>query len=323
MRAIELHEWGGTEVLQLRDIPIPEPRHGEVLIRVSTAGMNFADTQARRNLYLVRYELPFVPGMEVAGVVERDGGGFTAGQRVAALCQTGGYAEFVVVPAPVVVPIPDGVSDAQALAVMLQGLTAWHLYHTVARATGGESVVVVAAAGGVGSLAVQLGKSIRAKRVIGLASTEEKRSLALDLGADAALDHRRDDLVEAIIDANDGNRVDLVFEMAGGRLFDQLMKTLAPLGRMVTYGVATREVNQVPTGTLIGRSHSIQGFWLIHTLAYPELVGPPIAELFERVLSGDLRVIESETYPLSNVRRAHEDVEAGRTAGKVLLDPAA
>jgi NADPH2:quinone reductase len=146
-----ISEWGGPEVLELvEDAPVPEADEHHVLVRVTRAGVNFADTHARENSYLARYELPLVPGAEIAGVVERDGGGFTAGQRVASLVGTGGYAEYVAAPAATTFPIPDGVSDATALALLLQGLTAWHLYRTSAKLAPGESVVVHAAAGGVG-----------------------------------------------------------------------------------------------------------------------------------------------------------------------------
>src|SRR3954466_3176691 len=228
MRAIRVSAWGGPEVLELvEDAPVPEPGEGEVLIRVTTAGINFADTHARENSYLARYELPLTPGAEVAGVRE------DTGQRVVSLVGTGGYAEYVVGDEATTFPIEDGVSDATALALLLQGLTAWHLYRTSAKLAQGESVVVHAAAGGVGSLAVQLGRHMGAGRVIATASSEEKRELALSLGADAAVDVNAEDLAGALIEANGGERVDAVFEMAGGRVFDASMKALAP-GRPAT-----------------------------------------------------------------------------------------
>ena len=160
-----------------------------MLIRVSRAGINFADTHARENSYLARYELPLIPGAEVAGVVERDGAGLRAGQRVVALVGTGGYAEYVAADAATVVPLPEGVGDVTALALLLQGLTAWHLYRTSGRVAAGESVVVHAAAGGVGSLAVQLGHPLGAGRVIATASSRrEARAGARRSGADAAVD---------------------------------------------------------------------------------------------------------------------------------------
>jgi NADPH2:quinone reductase len=311
VRAIRIDEWGGPEVLRLvEDAPRPEPGPGETLIRVTRAGVNFADTHARENAYVARYELPLIPGAEVAGTTED-------GTRVAAIVGTGGYAEWVAARAPV--PIPDGVSDGEALALLLQGLTAWHLYRTCGRVRPGESVVVVAAAGGVGSLAVQLGKALGA-RVIATASSEEKRALALDLGADAAVDVAAGDLAERLVEAN-GGKVDVVLETAGGRVFEAGMEALAPFGRMVAYGISSREQNAVRTGRLLRRSQSVIGFWLFEALKHPELVDGPLRELFGHLAAGRLRVVEGETYPLSEARRAHEDLQARKTTGKVMLDP--
>jgi NADPH2:quinone reductase len=322
MRAIRISEWGGPEVLELvEDASVPSPSEGQVLIRVARAGINFADTHARENTYLARYELPLIPGGEVAGVVERDGAGFKAGQRVVALVGTGGYAEYAVAEAALTVPLPDEVGDVVALALLLQGLTAWHLYRTSARVAEGESVVVIAGAGGVGSLAVQLGHPMGAGRVIATASTEDKRELTLSLGADAAVDVGREDLGDALIEANGGKRVDAVFEMAGGRVFDECLRALAPFGRLVTYGIASREQNEVRSGALMRRSHAVVGFWLMHCLRDPEMVAGPLADLFGRAAAGDLRVVEGDAYPLSDVRRAHEDLQARRTSGKLVLDP--
>lgn len=323
MRAIQISEWGGPEVLELvEDAAPPEPADDEILIRVTRSGINFADTHARENTYLARYELPLIPGAEVAGVVQRGARGVAEGTRVAALIGSGGYAEYAVAPAASVVPIPAGVADGVALALLLQGLTAWHLYKTSAKLAEGESVVVIAAAGGVGTLAVQLAKPLGAGRVIATASTEAKRELALSLGADAAVDPGVEDLAGALQEANDGRKVDVVLEMAGGRIFDECLKALAPLGRLVTYGLASREPNQVSNGTLMRKSQAVVGFWLMHVLGRPELVTAPLADLFDRVARGELRVVEGETYGLSEARRAHEELQGRRTSGKLLLDPA-
>jgi NADPH2:quinone reductase len=317
MRAIRVSRWGGPEVLELvDDIPQPEPGEEETLVRVTRAGINYADTHAAENSYLSRFELPLIPGSEIAGVTED-------GQRVAALLPSGGYAEYVVVPTASAIPIPDGVTDAQALALLIQGLTAWHLYRTSARFAEGESVVVHAAAGGVGSLAVQLGRAFGAERVIATASSEEKRALALELGADVAVDVMREDLADALREANDGRRVDVVLEMAGGRVFDESLRALAPFGRLVAYGAASRETNTVSTGALMARSQAVVGFWLVDCLRRPgKMVAVPLQDLFHRVAAGEFRVVEGAVYPLSQARRAHEDLRARRTVGKLVLDPA-
>src|SRR4051812_1232682 len=213
MRAIQIEEFGGPEVMQLTDLPQPEPGDGEVLIRVARAGINWADTHTRENDYIARYDVPLVPGGEVVGVVERGAGEIREGQRVVAMTGTGGYAEYATANAETTFPLPDGVDDGQALALLIQGLTAWHLYKTCARVARGESVVVISGAGGVGSLAVQLGKPLaNAGRIIATASSEEKRQLTMELGADAALDTTREDLGDALIEANGGEPVDAVFE---------------------------------------------------------------------------------------------------------------
>ena len=317
MRAIRISEWGGPEVLELvEDAPVPEPGPHELLVKVSRSGVNYADTHAAENSYLAPYELPLTPGGEVVGTTED-------GRRVAALVASGGYAEYAAVPKLAAFPVPEAVSDAAAVALLIQGLTAWHLYRTSAHITEGESVVVHAAAGGVGSLAVQLGKAFGA-HVIATASSEEKRALALELGADVAVDVTRDDLTDALIGANSGKRVDVVLEMAGGRVFDASLRALAPFGRLVTYGMASREEpSRIAPGNLMRHSSAVIGFWLAHCFTRPEeLLAAPLRDLFARVANGELRVVEGEVYPLSQARRAHEDLRARRTTGKLLLDPA-
>ena len=315
MRAIQQKEFGGPEVLELVELPVPEPGDGEVLIRVSRAGMNFADTHQRNNDYLAPQQLPLVPGGEVAGIRE------DTGQRVVALSGTGGYAEYATAPEALTFPIPDGVDDGTALALIIQGLTAWHLYRTSGRVAAGESVVVVAAAGGVGSLAVQLGKPMGAGRVIALASTKAKRDLALELGADVAIDVEPESLKDRLEEANLGRKVDVVFEMAGGAVFDACFAALAPFGRLVIYGIASGEGNEVHTRKLLGRSRAIVGFWLVHCLGRPAMIDEALADLYARAARGELRAVVSATYPLSDARQAQIDLAERRTTGKVLLDP--
>lgn len=316
MRAIQITEFGGPEVLRLVDVPPPADAEGMVRIRVARAGMNFADTHQRENDYLAPAQLPMIPGGEVAGVRA------DTGERVAALC-TGGYAEEALAPAALTFPIPDGVEDGQAVAMLVQGLTAYHLYVTSAQIRPGESVVIHAAAGGVGTLAVQLGKPLGAGRVIAVASTEEKRALALALGADAAIDASPEGMKERIQEANGGAKVDVVFEMSGGEVFDQSLAALAPFGRLVTYGMASRAPNTVVSGQLMRTSRAVVGFWLVHCLGRPQMVDAALADLFGRIQRGELEVVVGKTYPLAQVQQAHEDLAARRTTGKLLLDPSA
>ncbi|MEA2149620.1 MAG: NADPH:quinone reductase [Solirubrobacteraceae bacterium] len=317
MRAIQMSEYGGPEVLQLVELPVPAPSAGEVLIRVSRAGLNFADTHRRTNTYLAKDELPLVPGTEVAGVRE------DTGERVVALTGDGGYAEYATAPAALTFAIPDGVSDETALALMLQGLTAWHLYRTCGRVAAGESVVVHSAAGGVGSLAVQLGRPMGAGRVIATASTQDKRDLALELGADVAVDGAAEGLTERLVEANLGAPVDVVFEMAGGAVFDASLAALAPFGRLVTYGIASREGNTVRSADLMRSSRAVIGFWLMHCIGRPTMIDEALADLFARVARGELRVVTGPAYPLAQAAKAQSDLAGRRTTGKVTLDPTA
>jgi NADPH2:quinone reductase len=314
MRACQIDEFGGPEVLQISDVPEPEPGEGEVLIKVSRAGMNFADTHQRENSYLARYETPMILGGEVAGTTPD-------GRRVVALLASGGYAEYAVAPESSVYDIPDGVDEGAALALVIQGLTAWHLFRTSAKLAPGESVVVISGAGGVGSLALQLAKPFGAGRVIATASTPDKRDLCLSLGADAAVDPAEEELTAAFIATNGGKPVDVVLEMSGGRVFSAAADALAPFGRIVAYGIASREQNTVETGRLMRKSRTVVGFWLMHCLGRRDMMEEPLADLFDRTARGELTPQIGETYPLSDVRRAHEDLQGRRTSGKLLLDP--
>jgi NADPH:quinone reductase len=314
MKAIQIDEFGGPEAMEYRDLDDPVAGDGEVVIDVSRAGINFADTHATRNDYLAEQSLPLIPGAEVSGRKPD-------GARVAAILASGAYAERVAAPEAFLVPVPDGVDDDQAAGLLLQGLTAMALVRRCARIEPGETLVVEAAAGGTGTLAVQLGKRAGAK-VIGLASSEEKRALVERLGADATVDSRSEDLKEAILAANGGERVDAVLHMSGGDAFDAELSALAPLGRMVVFGIASREQREVSTARLLRGSKSVIGFWLVHLLMRRELAAPMIGELFAAVAAGELQVTIGEVYPLSEARRAHEDLVGRRTSGKLLLDPA-
>jgi NADPH:quinone reductase len=308
-------EFGGPEVLALVELPMPEAAPGEVLIRVARAGVNFADTHTRTNSYVRKATLPLIPGGEVAGVRE------DTGERVIALTGTGGYAEYVTAPAELVFGIPDGLDDGTALALLIQGLTAWHLYRTAGRVAAGESVVVHAAAGGVGSLAVQLGHPLGAGRVIATASSAEKRALALELGADVAVDSTPEGLTERLIEANEGRAVDVVFEMAGGETFEASYRALAHFGRVVICGIATQEPNRVSTGSLLRHSRALVGFYLFHCLEREGMFSDALAELFARAARGELRAVVGHTYPLTAAAQAHIDLRERRTTGKLLLDP--
>src|SRR3954454_16005316 len=319
MRAIQVSEFGGPEVLQLVQIPEPEPTGDLARVRVSASGVNYADTHQAADDYLAKQQLPLVPGGEVVGTTDD-------GERVVALVGSGGYAEVALAHPATTFTLPDSVDDTTALALVLQGTTSWHLLRTSSRIVSGESVVVVSAAGGVGSLAVQLARVMGASRVIGTASSAEKRALVEDLGADAALqlagDQTADGVKDAIREANGGQPVDIVLEMTGGHVFDGSLEALAPFGRLVTYGMASRvPPTPVDAGRLMGTSRAVIGFWLVHALRLPGGLRPPMEELLSLHSAGRLRVLDGGSYPLTEARRAHEDLRARRTHGKLTLDP--
>ncbi len=243
-----------------------------------------------------------------------------------ALLANGGYAEQALAHPATTFALPESVDDTTALALVLQGTTAWHLLRTSARIAPGETVVVHAAAGGVGSLAVQLAREMGARRVIATASTAEKRELASELGADVALDPGPAagdpaDLRDALIEANDGRPVDIVLEMAGGRVFDASLRALAPFGRLVTFGMASRvPPTPVQPGPLIATSRAVIGFWLVHALSLPGGLRPAMESLLDLHAAGRLRTLPGGRYPLENARQAHEDIASRRTHGKLVLD---
>jgi NADPH:quinone reductase len=313
MKAIQIQEFGGPEAFQYLELPDPTPGESEVLVDVARVGVNFADTHATRNDYLAEQSLPLIPGAEISGRT-------ADGRRVAALLGSGGYAQRVAVSKANLIPVPDEVDDEVAAGALLQGLTAMALVERCARVQPGETIVIEAAAGGTGTLAVQLAKRAGAK-VIGLASSEEKRKLVEGLGADATVDSGAGELGAAIREANDGKRVDAVLHMSGGKAFDAELGILAPLGRMIVFGIATREQREVSTAALLRGSKSVIGFWLAHLLARPDLLAPMIGELLGALAAGELEVTIGGVYPLSEAARAHEDLIARRSAGKLLLDP--
>ena len=315
MRAVQITEFGGPEVLVVTDVPDPVPGDNEVLIEVSRAGVNYADTHQIEDSYLASPTLPLIPGGEVVGTT-------ADGRRIAAMIGHGGYAEKAVVNEAMTFDVPAGVDDVSAVALLVQGLTAWFLLKKVTHFEAGESVVVHAAAGGVGSLAVQLAKSLGAGQVIATASTQEKRDLALSLGADVAIDPAVEDLTAAIIEANGGKRVDVVLEMTGGTVTDQSLAALAPFGRLGFYGMASREQPKpVTLSSLMAHSSTVSGFWLAHAFSKPTLLRQAFSELASEVAAGRLRVVSGGDYALSDVRSAHEDLRARRTTGKLVVDP--
>jgi len=312
MKAIKITEFGGPEVMRYLDLPDLVAGDDEVILEVTGIGINYADTHQTEDSYLSKQELPLIPGLEVVGTFE--GKRYLTGAPNA-------YAERVVAKKNQLIPLPDSITDGQALATFVQGTTAWHILKTIGHLQSGESVVVHAAAGGVGTIAIQLAKMWGAK-VIAVASTEAKRDLAKRLGADVAIDASVEGLKERIIEANGGKRVDIVLEMVGGKTFDRSLEALTTFGRIITYGMASREpMSMIHPAQLMGRSQTISGFWLANCFGRKELMADVIAELFSLIAKGSIEVIVGATYPLSQAAEAHRSILARASTGKVVLDP--
>ncbi len=315
MKAIQVNEFGGPEVMVLLDVADPIPKANEELLTVSAIGINYADTHQVENGYLSPQTLPLIPGIEIVGKT-------ADGRRVLASVSSGGYAEKATANKGAMFSVPNGITDAQALCMLVQGSTAWHILKTVGHLKPGETVVIHAAAGGVGTIAIQLAKMWGAK-VIAVTSSTEKAELATSLGADFVIEAGAEDLAGAMLATNGGKPVDLVLEMVGGKTFDASLQVLAPFGRLVTFGNASRTAPKlVAPGTLVGGSKTITGFWLAHCFGKKELLHDVIDELFALVLAGKLKPIIGATFPLSQARQAHEAMRARGTTGKVTLNPA-
>ncbi len=312
MKAIQIQQFGGPEVMQLVELPDPVASVGQTLITVDAVGINYADTHQTENSYLSPQQVPMVPGLEVVGRTPE-------GVRVLAPVN-GGYAQLAIAATNSLMPIPDGVSDGAALAMMVQGSTAYHILKTVGHLKAGETVVVHAGAGGVGSIAIQLAKRWGAF-VIAVVSAG-KEELALSLGADVVVDARAADLASELIKANDGKNVDLVLEMVGGKTFEDSLAALAPFGRLVVYGMASRVAPRPITGgELMHGSKTVSGFWLSHCFGSKALMHDVILELFAMIAAGELKPIIGATYPLSQAGQAHQDMLDRKTTGKIVLDP--
>jgi NADPH:quinone reductase len=341
MRAVQIQSFGGPEVLQVVELPDPAPTGNQVIVPVRAAGINYADTHAVEDSYLASQELPLIPGGEV--LVE-----LPDGSRGLGMAASGGYAERAAVDPAALIGVPDGISDGQALSCLVQGASAWLLLRNSVRLAAGETVVVHAAAGGVGTIAVQLAKLWGAGRVIATASSPVKRELALELGADVAVDSGAEDLTEALRAANDGQRVDVVLEMTGGRVFDQSLAALAPFGRLAFYGMASRTPpTPVDPTELMAHSTAVIGFWLAHagrrrqrvSIAgasaprsgasaepsdedrRPGMLAEAVTDLFALILAGKLSPVIGASYRLDEVAEAHRALRSRQSTGKLILLP--
>lgn len=314
MKAIQITAFGGPEVMNLVELADPAAGVDEVVLEVTAIGINYADTHQTENSYLSPQTLPMIPGIEVVGTHN--------GKRYLASVSSGGYAQKAIAHSSSMIPIPDSVSDQQALCMLVQGSTAWHLLKTMGHLQKGQSVVVHAAAGGVGTIAIQLAKLWGAK-VIAVTSTDAKADLAKSLGADVVVDAKSNELAKAIREANGGRGVDLILEMVGGQTFDQSLLALGTFGKLITFGMASRTApTPLHPGALMHGSKTVSGFWLANCFGKKELLNDVIEELFALVAAGKLKPVIGSTYPLSQAADAHSSMLARESVGKIALDPA-
>jgi NADPH2:quinone reductase len=324
MKAIRVDEFGEPEVLQHVEVERPSPGEGEVLVEVESVGVNYADTMRRRNQYVVRQELPFTPGSEIAGTVAEVGEGVEdvdVGDRVVTLIGTGGYAEYAVAPARGLIPISEGMDFDEAAAIPLQGLTAYHVLKTSGQLQEGESVLVHAAAGGVGLLAVQMAKLMGASPIVATASTQEKLDLAKDAGADVLINYTEEDWPEKVREATDGDGADIILEMVGGDFPQKNLSCLNVFGRMVVFGAASVDRGSLVPAQLMKKNHSVVGFYLPQIMVRPELFKPSLKEILAWISSGDLKLTIGTHYPLEKAQEAHNALEGRKTTGKIILNP--
>jgi len=325
MKAVRFHQTGGPEVLVYEDVADPTPAPGEVLLRVEAVGLNFADVMRRRgDDYPDPSPTPFTLGVEVAGTIAAVGPGVTAlevGARVLATPGVGGYAQYICVPAAMVVPLPPGLDFALAAAVVGHGLTAALSLRRAARLLPGETVLVEAAAGGVGAFAVQLAKLFGAGKVIAAASTPEKRAFAEQLGADASVDYTRPGWAEQVRRLTDGRGVDVLLETSGGENVGQALEAMAPFGRMIFLGQSSGQTARIDPWQLTVPNSTVTGFNVGAYMAFPGLIQSTLSEIFGLILTGKLSVHVGTVLPLSQAAEAHRLLEGRKTMGKVVLQP--
>ena len=322
MKAIQVKQPGGPEVLELVDVPVPEPKANDAVVKLVASGVNFIDVYQREGRYKV--PLPFVLGQEGAGVVTAVGSDVTsvkAGDRVAWTGVLGGYAQYASVPADRLVPIPERVTDQQAAAAMLQGMTAHYLCHDTYPLKRGETALVHAAAGGVGLLLVQMAHNIGA-RILATVSTEEKAKLAREAGADEIIFYTKSDFEAETKRLTNGQGVHVVFDSVGKTTFEKGLNVLRPRGMMVLFGGSS---GAVPPFDLIALSQKgslyVTRPTLVNYMASREELLSRSGAVFAMITSGKLKLRIAHTYPLAEAQRAHRDLEGRKTTGKLLLLP--
>lgn len=322
MKQIQVSEVGGPEVLKLVEAPVPAPAAGQALVRIAASGVNFIDVYFRTGLY--KADLPFTPGSEAAGIVESVGEGVTVvkpGDRVAYAMARGSYAEYALVPAEQLVPLPDAIDLHTAAAALLQGMTAHYLTHSTYPLKPGDKALVHAAAGGAGRLIVQMAKMLGAT-VYGTAGTDAKAAIAKESGADEVIVYTRDDFAVEIKRITDGKGVDVIYDSVGATTFLKGLDLLRPRGMMALFGQSSGAVQPIdpnilnPKGSLFLTRPSLAH----HCLTREELLWRS-GDVLSWIVSGKLKLLSERAYPLEYAADAHRDLEGRKTAGKLLLIP--
>jgi NADPH2:quinone reductase len=323
MRAIQVQKTGGPEVLTLVDLPVPKPKANEALVKIAASGVNFIDVYFREGRYPAT--LPFTDGQEAAGTVTEVGSDVTSvkpGERVAYSNVVGTYAEYAAVPAERLVHVPNKITDQQAAAAMLQGMTAHYLSQTTYQLKKGDTALIHAAAGGVGLLLVQMAKNIGA-RVIGTAGSEEKAKLARDAGADEVILYVTQDFEAETKRLTDGKGVHVVYDGVGQTTFEKGLNVLRPRGHMILFGASSGPVQPVdPIKQLMAKgSLTLTRPSLIHYVTSRDELQQRAGDVFAMIGAGKLKLRISKTYKLEEVQQAHRDLEGRKTTGKILLTP--
>lgn len=323
MKALQIEAHGGPDVMRLVEVPVPEPAPGEVRLKVEACGLNYSDIMAREGRYLREIPLPHILGHEFCGVIEKIGRGvegWQAGERVIGTTQTGGgLAEYLVAPAENLVRCPESLDPPRGAALLVQGLTAVMMIDNAARVAPGETVVVHAAAGGVGTLAVQIARA-RGARVIGTSSSEPKCRVIEELGA-VAIDYAKTDWVAEVLSLTGGRGAEVILESVGGEvLLRSYREALADFGRLVVYGVASGDVVQIDNYEILASNKSLIGYWLgPHLANYPDRVAAARERLVEMVRGEEIRLIVGKTFPLERAGEAFEHLQGRKSIGKVVV----
>ena len=322
MKAAQVTSYGGRETLEIDERERPDPGAGEVRIEVRAAGVNFADIMQRRGHYHGGPNPPYVPGLEVAGIIDAvgEGVGNDPGERVVAMVDGGGYAEYAIADAAGLLPIPEGLSFEEGAGFPVQFLTAHNCLHEWGGLEADESVLIHAAAGGVGTAAVQIAREAGAE-IFGTASTAEKLDRAAELGCDHPINYEEDDFVAAIDEQTD-HGVDLVLDGVGGETTERSLDALTHFGRMVVYGAASGTPGRPQTDDILFGNYEIIGYHLGRaTQLKPMKVMGAVPELSEMLASGDLEVQFDRAFDLEDAADAHEYVESRQSMGKVVITP--